>query len=204
MAKELILVRHATIGPQYRGCFIGSTNVPLSEEGRRQTSMLTKVLGAKVPSRILCSPMQRSQETARLTMVDNVVQIETDVDLREVDFGRWEGRTFKDIEKADFDLVKKWAIFDKDFAFPDGEKVASFLQRVERVAQRIASDPGELIIVFTHGGVIRSMICHLLGLSPRQYVLFDAKPASLTTLELYEGKGVLTGLNDRCHLREDS
>jgi alpha-ribazole phosphatase len=203
-AKELILVRHATIGPKYRGCFIGSTDVSLSEEGRRQTSALARVLSARVPSRCLCSPMKRSLETAKLAMAESVVPIETDPDLREVDFGRWEGKTFKEIEQVDADLVKAWASFELDFSFPEGEKVAEFLQRVERVAERIQADAGPSVLVFTHGGVIRALICRLLGLAPRQYVLFDAKPASVTTIELYGDKGVLVGINDRCHLREEA
>ncbi|MDD2710051.1 MAG: histidine phosphatase family protein [Verrucomicrobiae bacterium] len=205
MAKELMLVRHATIGPQYRGCFIGSTDVPLSEEGRRQTTLLAKVLRSKVPSRCLCSPMKRSLETARFTMGDTVVPIETDPDLREVDFGNWEGKILTEIEAADPENVRRWKIFDENFCFPEGEGVSDFFKRVERMTQRLTADPGELIMVFTHGGVIRAMICYLLGLASHQYVHFDARPASVTTIEIYENKGikgVLTGLNDRCHLRE--
>jgi len=45
------------------------------------------------------------------------------------------------------------------------------------------------------------MVCHLLGLDARQYVVFNVEPASVTRVDLFDGKGVLSGLNDTCHLR---
>ncbi|MCW5210022.1 histidine phosphatase family protein, partial [Desulfobulbus sp. US1] len=51
------------------------------------------------------------------------------------------------------------------------------------------------VAVVTHGGVIRTMICLALGISPRNYLLFDVQPASLTVLDLFSEGGVLRGLN---------
>ena len=44
------------------------------------------------------------------------------------------------------------------------------------------------------------MICRLLGLPPRDYLLFDTRCASLSVVDIFDGKGVLAGLNDVCHL----
>ena len=56
------------------------------------------------------------------------------------------------------------------------------------------------MLLVTHGGVIRAMICRLLGLPPRDYLLFDTRCASLSVVDIFDGKGVLAGLNDVCHL----
>jgi broad specificity phosphatase PhoE len=66
---------------------------------------------------------------------------------------------------------------------------------VERAIARVSAGD-DAVLVVTHGGVIRAAICQLLGLSPRQYVLFDVRPASLATIQVGDGKGVLTGLNE--------
>ena len=66
----------------------------------------------------------------------------------------------------------------------------------------MAEDKSEVVLAVAHGGVIRSMICELLGLDARCYVLFEVGTASLTTIELFGDKGVLAELNNRSHLEE--
>ncbi|MFA5863566.1 MAG: histidine phosphatase family protein [Phycisphaerae bacterium] len=216
MAKRLLLVRHASTGPEYAGRYVGSTDVPLSAEGLRQaeglaslvrrskkyTPLRSRLLKGDQPCmsilRIITSPLRRARQTGET--LAGVVPVEVDADLREIDFGKWEGRTFDQIAVSDPQLVDRWANYDSEFAFPGGESTQHFLERVHRVADRMAADPAENVLAVTHGGVIRAIICYLLGLPSRNYLLFDVKPASLTTIELIDGKGVLTGLNDLCHL----
>jgi broad specificity phosphatase PhoE len=128
---------------------------------------------------------------------------EADTELREVDFGDWEGLSFVQISILDADGVSRWDRWDPHFAFPGGERLRDFLGRVDRVAQRLASVRTENVVVFTHGGVVRSLICHYLGLDSRKYLLFDVAPASVTTIRLFDGRGVLARLNDCCHLKGD-
>ncbi|MEK7826204.1 MAG: histidine phosphatase family protein, partial [Thermodesulfobacteriota bacterium] len=65
---------------------------------------------------------------------------------------------------------------------------------------RIAADPAGAAVVVTHGGVIRFLICHFLGLPDRAHLLFDVQPASISEIRIDGGKGVLTLLNERRHL----
>ncbi|MCW5211081.1 histidine phosphatase family protein, partial [Desulfobulbus sp. N3] len=118
--------------------------------------------------------------------------------LREIDFGRWELQTFADIAAQDEELLPAWNQY-LDFTFPEGEAVAAFIQRVEAmlaVFSGMETSAGtNTVAVVTHGGVIRTMICLALGISPRNYLLFDVQPASLTVLDLFSEGGVLRGLN---------
>jgi broad specificity phosphatase PhoE len=123
------------------------------------------------------------------------IQSEIDSDLREVDFGSWEAKTFDQIQISDPEAVNQWAAFDPAFSFPGGEKLDDFLVRMQRVASALISCPEDTILAVTHAGVIRALLCHFLGLHPRQYVLFNVDYASLTILELFGDKGVLKGLN---------
>jgi alpha-ribazole phosphatase len=56
--------------------------------------------------------------------------------------------------------------------------------------------PDEKIVVFAHGGVIRALVCHWLSLDPSNYLMFDVRPASITTIKLFEMRGVLVGLDN--------
>ena len=78
-----------------------------------------------------------------------------------------------------------------DFAFPGGEGLAGFFERVSAAADRLAADDADTVLAVTHGGVIRAMICHLLSLERRHYVLFDVDYAAVVVLRLFDGRGVL-------------
>ena len=120
--------------------------------------------------------------------------------LREIDFGRWELQTFADIAVQDKELLAAWNQY-LDFVFPEGEAVAAFIERVKAMFTVFSGMAGSIgsgtdtVAVVTHGGVIRTMICLALGISPRNYLLFDVQPASLTVLDLFSEGGVLRGLN---------
>jgi len=127
-------------------------------------------------------------------------RFEIDDNLREINFGRWEGMSFEEIAAADPAVVDRWAALDDAFAFPEGEGIKAFQERIRAAAERIAADPAGTVVVFTHGGVIRFLICHFLGLPDRHHLLFDVRPASVSEIRIEGGKGILTLLNDRHHL----
>jgi broad specificity phosphatase PhoE len=199
MPQRLILVRHGELGERYHGRYIGRTDVPLAAEGKRQAVALAGELGGLDGAHILCSPLLRARETAEIALgADAVFTI--DDDLREIDFGRWETMSFAEIAAADPAAVESWSALEDDFTFPGGESIGGFSKRIGAVAGRIAADPVETVVAFSHGGVIRLLICHFLGLEPRRYLLFDVRPGSLSEVSIEGGKGILTRLNDRCHL----
>jgi broad specificity phosphatase PhoE len=175
---------------------VGATDVPLRAEGISQSARLAAGLGRRRPTRCYCSPLARTQQTARIISESIGLSVTTDRDLREINFGEWEGMTFDQAAARHPEAVARWASFSDDFAFPGGESLRDFLERIQRTADRLAADPSERILVITHGGVIRAMICHLLGLSPRSYVLFEIQCAAVSTIKLFDGRGVLAGLNE--------
>lgn len=201
MAGSLLLVRHASVDSANRHRYVGRTDLPLSEEGRRQAEALVEAIRRQSPTQCLCSPLRRAVETAG--PMSEALGLEPLIEpyLREINFGHWEGKTFEEICHADPERVDRWAEFSPDFAFPEGESIRGFLERVGRAAAKAIASPEDRVLVVTHGGVIRAMICHLLGLSPENYVLFEVAHASLTVMNLFEGRGVLSRLNDTCHLR---
>jgi broad specificity phosphatase PhoE len=91
-------------------------------------------------------------------------------------------------------LLDRWAEMDLDCRFPGGETVGGFLDRVRAAAERLIHAQAETVLAVTHGGVIRMMLCHLLGLAPRQYLAFDVPYAVTVVIDLFDGKGVLAAL----------
>ena len=192
MATRLLLLRHARIEARYVGRMIGATDLPLEAASEAQARGLAARLARWAPRACYCSPMQRCRLTAAAAAPDLPPQM--DADLREVDFGAWETRTFAEAAGDNPSLLDRWARFSPDFAFPGGESVGGFLCRVRSAAQRLVRAEARTVLAVTHGGVVRAMICHLLGLEARHGMAFDVPYAALAVIDLYDGKGVLAAL----------
>jgi alpha-ribazole phosphatase len=190
--KRLILVRHAQVAAGKVGQLIGSTDVPLDPTGEMQASALAARVKRWAPDVCYCSPMQRCRQMATAIVPHLTPQF--DPDLREIDFGQWETHTFAEAAADNPSLVDRWAAFNPDFAFPGGESVGGFLHRVHAVADRLIHAEADTVLAVTHGGVIRTMMCHLLGLEPRQYVAFNVPYAAIVVVDLFDTKGVLLAL----------
>lgn len=188
---EIVLLRHGDTG--CKGRYIGSTNVGLSAEGKAQVQKVGRQLRHIPFDTILVSPMKRCVDTVELLEIDFPFKI---IDsLREVDFGEWEGKTFSEICEASPELVDKWTKESGNFTFPSGESLSDFKARVDTVAQMLYTSDNPQMLIVSHGGVIRHLICFLLKLDPANYLLFDILPGHYTTLRLHPEGGVMTGLN---------
>jgi len=196
MARRLILVRHGQVEERFEGRFVGATDAVLAPVGLRQAQGLAPWLAGKRPGACFCSPLQRCRDTARAALAGLPLQPELDPDLREADFGAWEGLSFSDIAGKDAAAVDRWARFEPGFRFPGGESIADFTARISAAAERLAAEPQETVVAFTHGGVIRFMLCALLRLDPRSYAAFEIRPAGVVVLALFEGGALLQFLGD--------
>ncbi len=196
MTKQLLLVRHGSTGPAYKGCLIGSSNVEVDKAALEKMAPLARLVASFRPEHFFCSPLLRTLQTAEKINRQTGLEIEVDEKLREIDFGRWEKLTFRQITAQDPSGVDQWSQGRPDFKFPAGEQIGAFHQRVQQITQRLIRLSGKSILVVTHGGVIRTMICQLLGLEPNKHLLlFDVRPSTLAVIDVFENRGVLTGLN---------
>ena len=194
MARQLLLVRHACIAPELGGRYIGSTDCDLGPEASGQVQALSAFLRTRPPATCFFSPLLRARRTAEMLCAGLGIDSRVDADLREVDFGDWEGLTFDQIACGWQEEVEAWARFSPEFTFPGGERVGDFLSRIHRVAKRLANDPAEVVLAVAHGGVVKSLICHYLGVEARQYLLFRVPYATCGVIELHDVRGVLSGL----------
>jgi broad specificity phosphatase PhoE len=198
-ATEVLLIRHGEVGEEFCGRYIGRTDPPLSTLGLEHAAALRRHTELALPcARRLASPSLRTRQTAQAAGLD----VELDDDLREIDFGAWEGLSFAEIAASDPEAVDRWARLDPAFGFPRGESLPAFHARIGRAARRIAEGAPRRVVVVAHGGVIRALVCHWLGLPAEAHLLLDVSPASVTRVRLFGGRGVLAGLNDLSHTAE--
>jgi len=189
--KTLFLLRHGET--VLNGLYVGSTDVSLADRGRSQVLRTGKVLANEKIEQIYCSPMKRCLETMNLLHLDAPTEI--DGNLKEIDFGRWEGKSFEEINRSDKDMVEDWRTNGEAFCFPGGECLKVFNSRAEKFAEKLFSAAEKTILVVAHGGTIRQLLCICLGLSPEKKMVFQINPGHFSTVILHGELGILTSLN---------
>ena len=193
--KKVVLLRHGDVAG-FHNAYLGMTNAHLSAKGQEQAIQAANGILSQEFDALYCSPLTRCRET--LGFLNRPEDVFFDKRIREINFGLWEGKTFAEINDQYPDRVKRWAECDIDFQFPGGEKLSDFHDRVSDFAQQMYDFDGKNILIISHGGVIRHLICKLLNISFDNYLYFKIDYCKFGLLDLYSEGGVLTGLNRRC------
>ena len=155
---EIYLIRHTT--PQVeKGICYGQTDLAVTANFPEELERLKKHLPVDFD---LCytSPLQRCAQLAQELAAEPIV----DDRLKEMDFGDWEMKPWASIPQ---DVLNPWM---EDFVrvpVPGGESFGELIERVKAVWQEISTQEVERILVVTHGGVIRSVLGHVLQLDPK-------------------------------------
>lgn len=153
----IVLVRHGETEWSATGRHTSRTDLPLTEEGRRRAAALAGELSGRSFALVLTSPMRRARETCDLAGFG--AEAEICEDLREWDYGEYEGLTTAEIRERDPD----WILW-RD-GCPGGEAPAEVGARADRALARMRLAGGDAI-AFAHGHYLRVVTARWLGLEP--------------------------------------
>jgi broad specificity phosphatase PhoE len=172
MAREIWLIRHGETEWSRSGAHTGRTDIPLTENGRQQAAQLGKYLARRRFALVLSSPLRRARETCELT---GLSPVEESSDLREWDYGDFEGRTTAEIrhERPDWSL---WVD-----GVPNGESIEQTGARADRVIERVLPVDGD-VALFAHGHILRILAARWIGQPPAAGRQLALGTASLSTL----------------------
>lgn len=179
MTKRLIyLIRHGETEWALNGRHTGSTDIPLTDNGRKVARQLAPVLAKVVFDLVLTSPLQRARETCELAGVG--AQAQLDGDLVEWNYGAYEGLTPQQIRAGNPD----WLVF-RD-GCPGGESPEQIGARVDRVIARARACQGN-VALFAHGHCLRVLGARWIGLPASGGCHFLLDTATLCVLSEYYG-----------------
>jgi len=158
-----ILLRHGDtrLSPEHR--FSGLCDVPLSANGARQARAAACRLATGAPiDAVVSSPLQRAVATAAIAAGELGLTAVIDHDLRETDFGEWDGFTLAEIQQRWPAAVEVWRR-DPEQAPPGGESFAATAHRVNRACDRLLRDHGgQTVLVVSHITPIKILLCQAL------------------------------------------
>lgn len=194
MKMKVFLYRHGSISlPDNEKRFIGRSDLPLGEEGRKQMyrAALNYAWEAK---KIYASTSSRCVESARIfvraqaekfpdTSPPELVLRE---DLREIHLGEWEGKSFAQIRaQAPLEFERRGEKLP-DYRVPGGETFREVQERAVRAVYEICEESDRegrsSAVIITHLGVIRTLRCYLAGI-PLSRMLEWSLPYSECYLE---------------------
>jgi broad specificity phosphatase PhoE len=162
--NTVLFIRHAET--EMAGTFCGHSDPPINPRGREQIQELLNALSKEQVGIVYTSDLQRAVSTASaLAERFGVSQIATP-NLREIDFGDWEGLTWQEIEIGDPAYARRWTEAYPNLPAPAGESFIAFQTRVIAEVTKILNhvDHSKKVVV-THGGVMRVVLQMYCGVS---------------------------------------
>ena len=193
---RVFLIRHGETEWSVTGQHTGRTDIPLTEEGRRQAKRLGARLAGEQFALVLVSPLSRARETARLAGFapeeeDSAASVEPD--LVEWDYGDYDSLTAAEIRRD----RPGWTPWEG--GFPGGETLDDLTARADRVLARVRAAGGD-VALFAHGHILRVVAARWLeqpAIAGSRYYLATA---TLSVLARERETTVIERWNEPCHL----
>lgn len=160
----ILLARHGETDWNRDGRFQGHADPSLNELGRRQARELGLRLRGEQIDAIWSSDLGRAKQTAFYVAGQFGLPVRLSGELREMDVGSWSGFTREEIAARWPEEYERWR--ETGRGWPDGEDFDAMQERVVGAILGIAAGhPGEQVLVVTHGGPMRAIHAHAVGLA---------------------------------------
>jgi probable phosphoglycerate mutase len=202
---DLVLLRHGAtrLTPEKRFSGVGAGDPGLSAAGLDQArrAASSPLLRRGAFDEVLSSPMTRCRETAELIAAEMNLSVRIEAELREMDFGLWEGLTFDEVQDRYPDDLRAWK--QSPHAAPTGsaETFAAVLDRMGTLADTLAARYADTsVLVVTHVTPIKALLAHALGAPPQSLFRMELSAAGFSRIAYTGEEASVKLLNDTSHL----
>ena len=188
------LIRHGDTAAVGRYVAGRAPGVSLTESGRRQVAELAERLAREPVRHLVCSPLDRTRETAEPVARRLGLAVQVADELTELDFGAWTGQTFDQV--APDEHWRRFNAFRSGTPAPGGELMLEAQARVVPWMRRVSQEaPDQTIVAVSHGDVIRAALLYYLGMPLDFYGRIEISPASVSVVAVGPYGPVVLGLN---------
>ena len=210
MAIKLLLIRHGESDGNVQRRFSGFKDVELTKKGIWQAKRLAYRLKELKVDAVYCSDLKRAQHTAKIIFRDRGIEIVTNPNLREMNFGIWEGYTFEEV-KSKYGYGEEFNLWleniNEEINIPQGESLVDLNNRVMTELGKILKkhkkvNNDETIVIVCHGGTIRVILRSILNLELKCMWRIEQNPTALNIIDYYDNRGFISLLNDTSHLED--
>jgi len=211
MAIKLILIRHGESKGNVQRKFSGFQDVNLTKKGIWQAERLAYRLKELPVDVVYCSDLKRARHTAEIVFRSRGIDIISNSNLREMNFGIWEGYTFEEVmaRYGNGYEIKSWLEnIKEEINIPQGESLVDLNNRVMTELNKILeehkkTDKDKTIGLVSHGGTIRVILCNALNMELKYMWNIEQYSTALNIINYYDyNKPVVTLINDTSHLED--
>lgn len=204
MGVKLFLIRHGQTRWNLEGRYQGDRDIELTAAGIRQAELAAAYLSRVSFAGVYASPLMRTMKTAGIINGDRGLEIREMEGLKEVDFGRWEGMKFQDIDDKYGTDYQRWLddpysnrpTGGEDFRELTGRTVSS----VERIVEE--NEDGSNVAVVTHGGVILSLLVYWLQIPVERWKSIIQRQGAINIAVIDRGYPYISAINYTGHLTD--
>ncbi len=196
--KTIYLVRHADCRQDDIKRYIGQIDLPLNQAGVKQALGLARTLGDIPFTRVYCSDLKRSYDTARIISGDRCPLIDPMPELREIALGVWDGSPMEEIHQMYPQEYKERGIDLVNFRPPGGESFHDLAARIIPLFSKLLNISGEHFIIVGHAGVNRVILCHVLGMPIAHLFRLQQDYACINLVEVAHYGMRLLSMNTSC------
>jgi alpha-ribazole phosphatase len=215
MVTKIYLIRHGETEGAETKRYKGHIDVPLSGNGIRQMERVAEYISAKVRKRgsaevtyelaslrasgisaVYTSDLSRAIKSAEIIAEPHGLKPIVTPELKERNFGAWEGMTFDEIKEKWPDAFNAWAANPLKFSPMGGESTSEARDRAMTAFKEILEGrSGETTAIVSHGGIIRIILCELLGIPLENIFRIDQGYGCLNIIEIYDTYPVVKLIN---------
>ena len=204
MSLKLYFLRHGQTDRSRDNVFCGSIDPDLTTDGVEMAKAFAVAYRSLPWNAIFCSPMRRTVATAKPLCEAVGMQMELRDGLKEINYGKWEGKTVETVDQEYHDDYIRWTADPAWYPPTEGELAVAIAHRSLQVIEEIKQqfNNGNVLIV-AHKATIRIMLCSLLGIDVGRFRFRLGCPVGSVSIVEFGAHGpLLHALSDRIHLDE--
>jgi len=153
MDTLLYLVRHGITKWNDERRYQGHRDLPLSETGRLQAEKVARRLQGVDIAAVYSSDLARAMDTAHFVGKGHRLPVIPLEELREIDVGKWEGKSFEELRHKESELLEHWLSDIVNNPIPGGESYAQLRDRViPKIMELARTHKGSSICIVSHSG----------------------------------------------------
>ena len=204
--RRILLIRHGETNWNQQGRFQGQIDIPLNSNGKNQALAACEFLECIHIDKAFSSSLIRPKETAEIIMSNRKNKnIELEEKLIEIGHGTWEGKLESEIKKEWPKLLENWKRSPETVQMPGGENIKEVWERSVKCWLKISNQikANETALVVAHDAVNKTILCHLLGLTPANIWMIKQGNGGISVIDLPKDSNqpsVLACLNITSHL----
>ncbi len=203
MGVKLFLIRHGQTSWNLEGRYQGNNDIELNQVGIKQAKLAAKYLSRVEFANIYSSPLKRTLYTAEKIKGRRDLEIKVRDDLKEMNFGKWEGLKFSEINEKYHRDYHNWLEDPYNNRPTDGENFKEITERTTAEINRIVSEnaDGSSVAVIAHGGVILSLLVYWLQIPLARWKSIIQRQGAINIVVIDKGYPYISAINYTGHLK---